>query len=482
MDDKKEELYEPAQLVDEASEEAPERPNYEQELISIIGSNLSDAELKDRLDDYHENDIADVLDDLTPQQRRRLYRVVGLDTVSDIFSYLEDVGKYIEELDAEKAADIIENMDADDAVNVLDELEDDKSKELIELLDEEARHDIDLIQSYEDDEIGSKMTTNYIVIRKDMPIKEAMRSLVEQAGENDNITTLYVVDEEEHFYGAIDLKDLIIARKDAKLEDFISTSYPYVYAKETIDNCINEIKDYSEDSIPVLDNDNHILGVITSQNIVEVVDEEFGEDYAKFAALTESEDLNEPLKNSIRKRLPWLIALLFLGLIVSSVVGVFEQVVAQLTLVICFQSLVLDMSGNVGTQSLAVTIRVLIDEAVSSKEKLKLVLKEMRVGVTNGFLVGSLSFIFIGLYIWFIRGKDPMFSFSVSGCIGLAMWVAMIISSMMGTLIPLFFHKIHVDPAVASGPLISTVNDLVAVLTYYGLTWLLLLNMLHLTE
>lgn len=111
MDDKKEELYEPAQLVDEASEEAPERPNYEQELISIIGSNLSDAELKDRLDDYHENDIADVLDDLTPQQRRRLYRVVGLDTVSDIFSYLEDVGKYIEELDAEKAADIIENMD-----------------------------------------------------------------------------------------------------------------------------------------------------------------------------------------------------------------------------------------------------------------------------------------------------------------------------------------------------------------------------------
>jgi len=460
----------------------PEKPNYEQELISLVESNLTDAELKERLSDYHENDIANILERLTPLERRRLYRVLGTDTVSEIFTYLEDVGKYIEELDSDKAADIIENMDADDAVDVLDELEDKKSHELISLMDEDARHDIDLIQSYEDNEIGSRMTTNFIVIRNDVNIKQAMRALVEQAGDNDNISTIYVVDSEEHFYGAIDLKDLIVARQYTELESLISTSFPYVYAKESISDCIEDLKEYSEDSIPVLDNDKTLLGVITAQDIVEVVDEEFGEDYAKLAGLTEEEDLQEPLSASIKKRLPWLIILLFLGLAVSTVVGLFESVISQLTLIVSFQSLILGMAGNVGTQSLAVTIRVLVDESVDAAQKWKLVLKEIRIGCVNGFLVGTLAFLFVGSYILLGRGKSGFFSFAVSGCIGLAMWVAMIISSMMGTLIPLFLHKAGVDPAVASGPLISTINDLVAVVTYYGLSWILLLNVLQLVE
>ena len=218
MDEKEQEIF-------DESAAFPEKPDYEQELISIMESDLSDAELRERLSDYHENDIANILEHLTPTERKRLYRVLGTDTVSEIFTYLEDVGKYIEELDSDKAADIIESMDADDAVDVLDELEDNKSHELISLMDEEARHDIDLIQSYEDDEIGSRMTTNFIVIRNDVNIKQAMKALVEQAGDNDNISTIYVVDEQEHFYGAIDLKDLIVARQYTELESLISTSF-----------------------------------------------------------------------------------------------------------------------------------------------------------------------------------------------------------------------------------------------------------------
>ena len=177
-----------------------------------------------------------------------------------------------------------------------------------------------------------------------------MKELVTQAADNDNISTIYVIDESESFYGAIDLKDLVIARRFTALEDLITTSYPYVYAKETINECIEDLKDYSEDSIPVLDNDKKILGVITAQDIVEVVDEEMGEDYARLAGLTSEEDLNEPLFESMKKRIPWLMVLLLLGLIVSSVVGIFEQVVSQLTLVICFQSLILDMAGKFGAQ------------------------------------------------------------------------------------------------------------------------------------
>lgn len=198
------------------------------------------------------------------------------------------------------------------------------------------------------------------------------------------------------------------------------------------------------------------------------------------AVLTAAEDLYEPVAKSVAKRLPWLIILLGLGLVVSSVVGVFEHVVASLPIIIVFQSLVLDMAGNVGTQSLAVTIRVLMDETVSRRQKLQLIIKETRVGFLNGLILGSLSFLFIGLYLMLLKGQAPLFSFAVSFCTGVALLTAMFLSSLSGTIIPLLFKKCHIDPAVASGPLITTVNDLFAVVTYYGMAWLLLIGVLGL--
>ena len=215
-------------------------------------------------------------------------------------------------------------------------------------------------------------------------------------------------------------------------------------------------------------------------DLVELVDDAMGDDYAKLGGLTSEEDLREPAIVSMKKRLPWLIALLFLGMGVSSVVGVFESVVAALPIVICFQSLVLDMAGNVGTQSLAVTIRVLMDENLSTKDKLALLGKEMRVGLLNGGCLGLMALAFLGIYIHLCKGYVWLSAFLISGCVGVSLVVAMVISSLVGTLIPMLFHKIHIDPAVASGPLITTVNDLVAVVTYYGLALLFLVNMFHL--
>jgi len=192
------------------------------------------------------------------------------------------------------------------------------------------------------------------------------------------------------------------------------------------------------------------------------------------------EDLAEPLIMSMRKRLPWLIILLGLGMLVSTVASLFENVMSQLTFIVAFQSLILGMSGNVGTQSLAVTIRVLMDENLTAGQKFGLVGKEIKVGFFNGLVLGILAFIFIGLYISVFRGKPFEFAFAVSLCIGVAMNLAMIISSAVGTLVPLLLKKMGIDPAVASGPLISTTSDLVAVISYYGMSWLLLLNVLHL--
>ena len=337
-----------------------------------------------------------------------------------------------------------------------------------------------MINSFDEEEIGSRMTTNYIVIQDHLSVKEAMSALVSQAAQNDNISTIFIVNSNQEFYGAIDLKDLIIAREYTDLEDLISHSYPYVKDHEKVADCIEQIKDYAEDSIPVLQEDGTIAGIITSQDIVEAVDDEMGEDYAKLAGLTAEEDLNEKLTESVKKRLPWLVILLFLGMVVSSVVGAFEAVVAVIPIVMCFQSLILDMAGNVGTQSLAVTIRVLMDESLTGKQKLELVFKEMRIGLCNGGVLGLMSFVLIGLYIWLFKGKTLIFAFAVSACIGSSLLLAMLISSAVGTCIPLFFKKIHIDPAVASGPLITTVNDLVAVISYYGLSWIFLIGALHL--
>ena len=456
--------------------------DYTGEILKIIRSNTSPAVMCSRLEDYHANDLAEVMPELTVQERCKLYRILDMDMLSDIFEYTDsdNAAEYLKEIDVKKGAAILSRMETDALVEVLHKIDKAKKRLLLDLMDDEVRHDIEVIASFDDDEIGSKMTTNCIIIRENLTVKQAMSSLVAQAAKNDNISTLFVVTEQQKFYGAIDLKDLIIARQDRALEDLVVTSYPYVYAEEDIDDCIEKLKDYSEDSVPVLDNDNRLLGVITSANIIDLVDDEMGEDYAMFAGLTAEEDLKEPLKESMKKRMPWLIVLLGLGMVVSSVVGVFEHVVTQLPIIMAFQSLILDMAGNVGTQSLAVTIRVLMDESLTGKQKVELVFKEMKIGLCNGGLLGILSFAVIGLYIYLFKGKTLLFSYAVSGCIGVALLLAMLISSAVGTCIPLFFKKINIDPAVASGPLITTVNDLVAVVTYYGLGWILLIQVLHL--
>ena len=458
-------------------EEVFEHPDYAQELEAIIRSDLPDPEKREKLEDYHYNDIADAIVNLTPDERRKLYRLLGAEEVSEIFAYLDDASGFIEELPPEVAARIVQEMDADDAVDVLEDLDQEQQDAIMERMDEEARADVELIQSYPDDEIGSKMTTNYIAIQRGISVKAAMRSLVQQAADNDNLQTIYVVEEDDRFYGAISLQDLIIAREHTELESLITTSYPYVYDHEDVAECIEQLKDYSEDSIPVVDSDKKLIGVITSQDLVEVVDEEMGEDYAKLAGLTAEEDLNEPLPQSIKKRIPWLITLMLLGLVVSSVVGTFEGVMAALPIVVAFQSMILDMSGNSGTQSLAVTIRILTDEELTGGQKARLVLKEARVGFTNGCILGLVSFLCVGLFVHFAKGRPMGPSFAMSGCIGISMIIAMTISSLAGTLIPMFFKKIKVDPAVASGPMITTLSDLVAVVSYYTLVGTLLMGL-----
>lgn len=333
---------------------------YVEELIEIIRAGLSREELVDWLFDYHDNDIADALELLTPEERKRLYSALGAERVAEIFAYLDDGDVYLKELSLKQQAKVISEMDSDDAVDILEEVDDDTKCKILGMLDKEASEDVQLLLSYDEDEIGSYMTTNFILIHNDLTVREAMRELVKQAGENDNISTIYVVDRAEQYYGAIELQDLIIAREHTELEDLISRSYPYVMDHEKISECIEKIKDYAE------------------------------------------EDLNETTRESIRKKLPWLVILTVMALL------------------------------------------------------------------------------FLGAYIHLFKGFSLSYSMMISACVGVSLVGAMVVSSLVGTLTPIFFKKVGVDPAVASGPLITTINELVAIVVYYELVAVVLIDIIHL--
>lgn len=443
----------------------------------ILKSGAPEAEIRERLNGYHENDIAAALRELDRETRLRVYHILGIRKTAEIFAYMEDAASYLKELPDEQMAAVLDNMDSDDAVDILESIEDGELKlRLLALMEASASGAVRLINSYDSDEIGSMMTTNFIKVGSAFTVKETMKTVIGEARENDNISTIYVEDANGAYYGAIDLRDLIIAREHTSLDAIISRNYPALHAEQKISEVLERLKDYAEDSFPVLDKNERIIGIITAQDVIEAVNDAMAEDYARMGGLSEGEDLNEKVLSSMKKRMPWLLLLLFLGMGVSSVVGAFETIVSQMAVVMCFQSLILDMSGNVGTQSLAVTIRVLTEENVGRKEKLKLILKETQIGGANGLVLGFFAVFFVSAYLYFAKGYAWSVGFQISACVGAALFLAMTISSFTGTMIPIFFHKVKIDPAVASGPLITTVDDMVAVVTYYGLVTLFLIG------
>lgn len=454
------------------------------EILEIVKSNQSIKKKREALSKYHENDIAEVIPFLSEEERVLLFKILDDEDLGEVISYAEDIEKIIENLDNEEVADILQEMDSDDAVDILEEMDSDDRLEVLAKMDSESREDAVKILSYPEDTIGRLMTTNYIVVSQNDSITVAMKKLVKQSGDNDNVSTIFVVDDSGKYYGAIDLKDLIRARKDSSLESICMSNYPSVNANSIVSEVYQDLIDYGEDIIPVVDVEDDLIGAITAHDLVEVIDNEKNDDYEKIAAINGSVDLSSSVFVSIKKRIPWLILLLFFGFAVSILISGFGEVISILTTMVFFQSVVLDMAGNSGTQSLAVTIRILTDEVVDKKLVRKLIFKELRVGFCIGLTLGTIAMVSSFLYLIIFKmpiNAGGIFSYInslyASMIIGFSILTAMTLSSAIGTLIPLFFHSIHIDPAVASGPLITTINDLIAVSVYYGLSCLLLMQL-----
>ena len=460
--------------------------NFIEEIKAIIDKAYNDKEinLTEELKHYHEKDIADAYLELDKEKQEFLRDNIDEQLLSDIFSYFaEENIDVIEELPTEEIADIVELMDVDDAKDVLDELDEDKQDEVKDLMEGEIKDDLKLIDSFEEDEIGSIMTTNYIQVTTDLTIKEAMKEVVKMAEYDDNITTILAVESNEKFVGTIDIVDIIRGKQTESVETIVRHNTPYVYAHELISESLEKLREYNLDITPVLDHGDHLIGVITADDLINIVDEELGEDYAKLAGLSEESDLDEPVRTSVKKRIPWLIILLFLGIGVSILISRFEVVIATMTVVMFFQSLILGMAGNVGTQSLAVTVRVISDTDLTKKENAKLIFKEIRVGLVNGLILSIISFGCVFLFLFLKKaeivtgvGYNINHVVKMSLSVSISLVTAMTLSSLFGTTVPIILKKCKVDPAAASGPFITTINDCIAVICYYGLAMLLFYN------
>ncbi|MBR2827493.1 MAG: magnesium transporter [Erysipelotrichaceae bacterium] len=301
-------------MTEKINDEMMDERYYAQEIFDLVRKTPDKKKLANALSYYHDNDIASALSYLTPKERKHLYDSIGIENTSRVFAYLdEDVDKYFAELEAEQAADIIEEMDADDAVDILEGLNDTKAREIIKNLEPEAKEDIELINSYADNQFGSLMTTNYIAVKYGLSLKDTMTSLIEQAKENDNIGTIYLLNENDTLHGAIDLRDVLTAKNEEEFEERIITSYPYVYADRLIsDESLDSLIDYDEDSIPVLsEQTNELLGVITAQDLAEI----------SFDELDEPEEMEEA-KPVEKKDRSWMLILCGLAvLVIAALIG-----------------------------------------------------------------------------------------------------------------------------------------------------------------
>lgn len=453
--------------------------NFSEEITKILSSDKSNLQKKELLEQYHESDIAEAIDQLDEELRKEVYNILDVDVLGEVILYSDDLDELVEEFEPETLAEMIEKMDADDAMDVLEELDEEVREEVVSLIDdEEVKEDLIALSKYEDDVIGSEMSNNYITISINDSVKSAMKKVINQASENDNVSTIFVLDENGKFYGVLELRDLIIAREGDNLIKIIKSSYPFFKDTDLIEDVVPQIRDYGLDSYPILDSNGYLLGIITHDDALEVTYEEFEDDYAKLAGISEEDSIDEGLFKSAKKRIPWLIILLVLGLAQSFLMTGFEAVVAGVPIIVFFQTLVLGMSGNTGTQSLAVTIRSLSANE-QKKYIFKTLFKELRIGFLNGLVLAILAFTFVfiflkttnqGVVLEYFTLKE---AFKASGIVGLALLISMTVSSLVGAIVPILFKKINIDPAVASGPFITTINDLTALLIYYGLAAIL---------
>lgn len=409
-------------------------------------------------------------------EKARLIYLLECEQLSDLFVELEIDGQIdlFYRLELAKQKELLDDLESDDLKGFIKDIDVLKRESILKLLTIVKRKTISLLLTYEDDLAASIMSTDFITILNDATIKEATNKIVTTSKDQDYIDTIFIIDKTDKMVGFIDLKQLITARGTQHLDNIMVKSFQFVYEDESIEKAVQKVKNYDRNSIPVLNSKNEIIGIVTADDIFDEIVESTEQDYQKMALLSDHESSSTAVKR-VKQRMPWLMTTVILNLVMAGMLSFFEATLAQVAALALFQPLLLGMAGNIGIQSLAVTILGLhLEEFDSKKMPKKHIMKEVVIGGINSALIALAAFVLVTVFLTVIPVGDQTPK-EIALVVFIAVFVSMFVSSIMGVLVPLSFNKMKIDPAAASGPIMTTINDVVALVTYFGVAALFLL-------
>lgn len=431
-----------------------------QKLIESIKK--KDVDLKGFLENLHPSDLADLVEDLNDQQKQEFFALLSDEEAATIIQEMEEFDQVtlFRLLTKKRASAILKEMASDDAVDLLGELSSEETRELLALIDEEAEEIRGLLQ-YPEDSAGGIMTKEFISLPGTLPVEEAIARLREIAPKAETIYYIYVVDYRNRLIGVLSLRELFAAQDGTLIAKIIRKNIIKVDATTDQEEVARLVSRYDLLAVPVVDEEGYLLGIITIDDILDVVEEEATEDIYRLVGTSEVEgkDLVEAsVFNMAKKRLPWLIISLLGGLVSGSVIGVFQEALQAAVVLAIFIPVIMDMGGNVGAQSSTVFVRGLATGEIVVSDIWRYFLREVRIGLTIGITTGIV--IAAAAIAW--KGI-PMLGVVV----GIAMFSTVFLAAVIGILVPAILNKFGADPALAAGPFVTTIKDVTGLLIYF---------------
>ena len=418
------------------------------------------------VESIHPVDILDVLRDYPEDKEDILYRLPeGL--IADIIDEADDEEKYsiLMEFSENKQKNIVEEMSSDELTDLLGMLDEEKANKILEKMTDEDARKVRQLLSYDPDTAAGIMATEFVALKENMTVEETLKYLQKYGEENENIYDLYVVDNFDKLKGVISLKELVTKNFNTRISDVIHTKIegiPYNTDQEEVGH---RFEKYGYLTMPVVDNSNRLLGVVTFDDVMQILRAETTEDIHRLGGVDEGEKVDGSLKDSVKSRLPWLIVNLVTAILAAAVVGMFEGTIQAVVSLATFMPIVTGMGGNAGTQTLTIIVRGLALGELNFKNMKKVFFKEIGVGVVTGVVIGFI----IGVlgYIW-----EGNFMFGI--IISVAMLLNMIVATITGYLVPVVLKKFKVDPALASSIFVTTFTDVLGFFFFLGLATLLI--------
>lgn len=429
----------------------------------------SNTELQQVLLQYHTSEIAILFEKLQPEERERIINVLPAEEASEVISEMDEEhhpAELLANLTSEKRSEIVEELDYDDATDLLSQMDESDQQDILREIDQEDATNIRALLGYDEDTAGGLMNTDLIKVNGKLNKSEALEEIIKQSEEMEEFYTLYAVNDADVLLGILSIKDIIKARPLVRVEELVKKDFVYVKADLDQEEVAKLISQYNLTSIPVVNDDMRLLGRITVDDIIDVMEEESTEDILKISGVSEDEELSGGWRNAVKSRLPWLIINLGTAFLAASIIRHFKDVEEKLPVVAAYIVIIAGMGGNAATQALAVTVRRISLSDLTDRQAYFTVLKEFLVGMTNGATNGV---IVAAVALWY--DANPM--------LGLVMFLAMtgnvIVAGLTGATIPLILKRVGVDPAVASSIIITTFTDCIGFLLPLWLATKLLL-------